>query len=440
MPVGVYEQQIANAERRRQIAEELQARQFASQHQLGAGRMNVSQGGMTVPISLAEALAPIGQALMTRRARKKADEAEDEARKTRGSDIVAALEQYRGAVPDQDVGLASIGSVMNAPDDRLMDPIYGQTEARDNLADTVLGPEQSAAMLLAQAMTPEESYTLGKDQVRMQGSREVARGPMTPPPGPNLPSGMRMGANGPEWIPSYLEGQKDLRAAGAARTNIDMGTLPTGFQYVRDEQGRVLRMEPIPGSPAAMEADADAQASATKAANAAAGTQVLTQDIDRALEKIGPFTTGWGAYLSSIPGTEARNLAGLLDTIRAKVGFEQLQKMRDASPTGGALGQVSEMENRLLQSVLGNLEQSQNDQQLRDNLNRVWNITQDIVHGPGNGPERRPLSFEQGLGMQAPPAAQAQAQAPAQAVEYLRAHPELADQFKAKYGYLPEGM
>ena len=39
--------------------------------------------------------------------------------------------------------------------------------------------------------------------------------------------------------------------------------------------------------------------------------------------------------------------------------------MRDASPTGGALGQVSERELGYLQSVLGSLEQSQTADELR---------------------------------------------------------------------------
>jgi hypothetical protein len=49
----------------------------------------------------------------------------------------------------------------------------------------------------------------------------------------------------------------------------------------------------------------------------------------------------------------------------------------------------------MLQATLGSLEQSQDDDILKDNLNRVWNVYQDIVHGPGKGPTRRKLSFEQ---------------------------------------------
>lgn len=97
----------------------------------------------------------------------------------------------------------------------------------------------------------------------------------------------------------------------------------------------------------------------------------LLSVIDRAMSRIGPNTTGWGGLMSTLPGTEARALSTDLDTIKANVGFEELQAMRDASPTGGALGQVSEQENRLLQSIRGSLDQMNSGQNLAENLGIV---------------------------------------------------------------------
>ena len=94
----------------------------------------------------------------------------------------------------------------------------------------------------------------------------------------------------------------------------------------------------------------------------------LTGVIDRALGRISSTTTGPGAVLANIPATEARALRNDLDTIRANIGFEELQAMRDASPTGGALGQVSEMENRLLQSIRGAMDQFDRGENLAQNL------------------------------------------------------------------------
>jgi hypothetical protein len=66
--------------------------------------------------------------------------------------------------------------------------------------------------------------------------------------------------------------------------------------------------------------------------------------------------------------------------------------MRANSPTGGALGSITEGERAALESVLGSLEQSQSKEQLQYNLKRLHNITNDIVHGVGAGPDRYDLS------------------------------------------------
>lgn len=78
-----------------------------------------------------------------------------------------------------------------------------------------------------------------------------------------------------------------------------------------------------------------------------------------------------GAILRAFPGSPATDFAAKLDTLKANIGFDRLQKMRDESPTGGALGQVSEMELRQLNAALGSLDQNQSPQQLQENLLRI---------------------------------------------------------------------
>lgn len=116
-------------------------------------------------------------------------------------------------------------------------------------------------------------------------------------------------------------------------------------------------------------------------------TPTMLEDIGRAIsiiESNPSMTTGvGGALLSDLPGTQARDVRALIDTIRANVGFQSLQRMRDQSPTGGALGQVTERELALLQATLGNLEQAQTGEQLLFNLRRLEGQIGDIVHGPG---------------------------------------------------------
>src|SRR5690606_36603495 len=84
---------------------------------------------------------------------------------------------------------------------------------------------------------------------------------------------------------------------------------------------------------------------------------IVSEDIDRAISTIDggvlPTTGFIGDALSETGSTGANNLRALLGTIKANAGFDRLQAMRDSSPTGGALGQVSERELAFLQSTIG---------------------------------------------------------------------------------------
>jgi len=97
----------------------------------------------------------------------------------------------------------------------------------------------------------------------------------------------------------------------------------------------------------------------------------VNKAIDKAINLIAPHTAGVGAWMKIIPATPQKTLHELLNTIRANIGFDALQEMRANSPTGGALGQVSEMENKLLQSVQGSLSQELSPSELAENLKTI---------------------------------------------------------------------
>jgi hypothetical protein len=83
-------------------------------------------------------------------------------------------------------------------------------------------------------------------------------------------------------------------------------------------------------------------------------------------------TTGIvGKPTSFIPGTDAYNLNQRLLTIKANLGFDRLQQMRDASPTGGALGQVAVQELQALQATVGSLDIGQDSKELAKNLSKI---------------------------------------------------------------------
>jgi hypothetical protein len=88
--------------------------------------------------------------------------------------------------------------------------------------------------------------------------------------------------------------------------------------------------------------------------------------IDKIAVDVG-MESGWwetgksGAFVRGLPGflgkgTEAYDLAGNIKTIDAQSAFSKLQQMRENSPTGGALGNVTEKELDLLKSSVSNLD------------------------------------------------------------------------------------
>ena len=103
-------------------------------------------------------------------------------------------------------------------------------------------------------------------------------------------------------------------------------------------------------------------------------TQIVDDAINEAIALADTTTTGVvGSTLSNVPGTPAFKLKTILDTIRANVGFDALSEMRQNSPTGGALGNVSDMENRLLQATIAAMEQGLDSASLKANLEKVRN-------------------------------------------------------------------
>jgi len=98
-------------------------------------------------------------------------------------------------------------------------------------------------------------------------------------------------------------------------------------------------------------------------------------------------TTGiFGNLMKNIPSSAANDVMANIKTIEAAVGFDRLQAMRDASPTGGALGQVSNIELDLLKSSLANLNQAQSKEQFLTNLAQVKEVYNDIVNGGAGAP------------------------------------------------------
>lgn len=181
------------------------------------------------------------------------------------------------------------------------------------------------------------------------------------------------------------EGLYNLKADGTANkiggggTTINMpdqlGTIPPGYRVVYDANNRPVSMEPIPGSPAAIEAATAAEKATSAAEQEQQGVDVVLSAISDARRSVTgpglPATGLGGQILSNVGGTNARNLWSSLQTITGAIAIDRLMAMKAASPTGGALGAVSQTELDMLKASIGALEQSQDEAQFLANLARV---------------------------------------------------------------------
>jgi hypothetical protein len=138
-----------------------------------------------------------------------------------------------------------------------------------------------------------------------------------------------------------------------------------------------------------------------------------TQDIDSIIADLRTLSghSGLAGISGGIEGRTPSFTASstaaqaLYDKILAKGQFRALQQMREASPTGGALGNVSDTEGAMLRASFGALNQAQSDESLEQAMEDV--IT-DLTNARNNLTEAYDLDYP---GKRAPQAAPAGARA-----------------------------
>lgn len=95
----------------------------------------------------------------------------------------------------------------------------------------------------------------------------------------------------------------------------------------------------------------------------------LLGKVDSVRDRAGFWSTGpVGNFLSGIPGTWAYDLDKDADTVRANLAFQELAAMRAASPTGGALGSITERELDMLRNTQANMDIGQSTGQFKNNV------------------------------------------------------------------------
>ena len=194
------------------------------------------------------------------------------------------------------------------------------------------------------------------------------------------PSGMRWNADGTalEAIPGYLDVQTQLKSAGAPQVNVNtgdtgpkFGTIPPGYMMTGDAESG-YRMEPVEGSPDIKDSEKESSQAWLALDGMLSGIDNIQGTIKEVKDDSDSMSTGIiGSILKRIPTTDAYNMGKKVQTIQANLGFDKLQSMREASPTGGALGQVSERELNFLQSTVANLDPNMGEEEFDKALEKI---------------------------------------------------------------------
>lgn len=193
-----------------------------------------------------------------------------------------------------------------------------------------------------------------------------------------------------EALTMAMNKTKSTTTINVGATGIDYGKPPPDMAWKRDANGAVVTDDrgipialPISGTKAYNDMNKIAATSdAIKDQTIVSGGVVLgnIDKIRKVMEdSILPTTGIFGQALRNIGGTAALDVNVLLRPIEASIGFERLQQMREASPTGGALGQVTERELDLLKSTLGSLDQAQSEAQFLQTLGQVETMYENII-------------------------------------------------------------
>lgn len=202
----------------------------------------------------------------------------------------------------------------------------------------------------------EDAYTLGPGQVRMRGNEQIASGPeRTQSNGINLTFG-----------------------EGGAVSGLSIGgpSMGLGGTGTKGNEPAVVR-SPQDGGPVVTPGEQQLRANKDwqRIKSGEGQSTIVLSSIGRAKQLVSPWTTGPGAALKDLPvigqSTDAGSLDNLLKTIKTNLGFDKLDEMRANSPTGAALGNVTEKELEFLQAVRGSMEQAQKPSDLLVVLDQV---------------------------------------------------------------------
>lgn len=156
--------------------------------------------------------------------------------------------------------------------------------------------------------------------------------------------------------------------------------LPSGFSIEQTPGGglTVVQGAGVGGKQAAQKAASEAY----KMKNATALSQELNRLEDTTQDMV-PGVAGSVARMAGerIPGTDLAARKATIDRVVSTLTLQSLQDMRNSSPTGASLGNISNMDVGLLRDSASALSNAQNPEEFQRELTRLQNLQYEIIYG-----------------------------------------------------------
>ena len=263
---------------------------------------------------------------------------------------------------------------------RAVDAEFAQTEkdieiARQNIIknyDTFTPAEKKRADATLQRLDKDDAFVKEKKEVRKRISDLVIK--VAERGGSNIILSQIENATEEEALriaaPFLKEEEKlpsDIESFKQFFPNVDI-TTPAGQQQFLDWKAREIAAGRMPETVPTE----DGVISPYQTERAYRTIQSVNELLTKAKANPGIFGRTAALPLPQFLRSGAyRNFKSELETLKANIAFGELVAMREASKTGGALGQVSDREGQLLQNALGALNMNQSPKNFQAQLQKI---------------------------------------------------------------------
>lgn len=192
--------------------------------------------------------------------------------------------------------------------------------------------------------------------------------------------------------PGYLDYQREKAAAGASKVYANSNPAPpAGYRNVYDNDGNLLYQEPVPGGPAEREAKEAALEAAGADAKRSEGDRQTRIKLGTTLRSMNDNIKeiedgGWpvlgpiGALSRFIPGTAASDFGVNTNQITDAAALQEISEMRQNSPTGGAVGSLTDGERVALGQARTAISTAQSEEAYLKAIKNYRNVMLDIAY------------------------------------------------------------